>query len=364
MILSMLFACGVSEEVKPERYIIRPANSIKANRRFMNALESTFQVHKKLEYEAGYVVYAEPEKIEQAKGNLSFMKIEKDIVYKIDTGCDRDAPPLPEPPPPVQPAQMPDWGYKEVRADLANEIDKGKGIIVCVADTGVDKDHVDLVDNLIGGQDFTGKGDYDDGNGHGSHVAGIISAVDNTIGIIGIAPEASIYSVKVLDDLGSGYGSDISQGIRACMNQGAKVINLSLGSTEPSDIIHEAIIDAFNAGIKVVCAAGNDSSEVNYPAKFEECIAISAINDRRRLASFSSRGSQIEYAAPGVLINSTTPNDNYAEFSGTSMATPIVSGVFALMFSAKKDRVNTLDLGLASYEQGNGLIDALGTVND
>jgi subtilisin family serine protease len=179
-----------------------------------------------------------------------------------------------------------------------------------------------------------------DDNGHGTHVAGTIAAENNGFGVTGVAYSAKIMPVKVLGGDGSGSYDAIASGIRYAANNGAQVINLSLGGSASSSLIADAVRYALGKGSVVVMAAGNEGrSQPSFPANLARTsgIAVGAIDRSDRLASFSNRaGRQINdyLVAPGVSIRSTTPNNTYSTFSGTSMATPHVSGVVALLLSA------------------------------
>ncbi|MEW6545699.1 MAG: S8 family peptidase [Bacillota bacterium] len=248
--------------------------------------------------------------------------------------------------PPAQPAQQLPWGVDRIDADLAWASSRGTGVKVAIVDTGIDKDHPDLVDNLKGGYLAIQTGVYkrkgpdgwDDDNGHGTHVAGIVAAVDNTIGVVGVAPEAWLYGVKVLDRTGSGYYSDIIEGIQWCIDNGMQVINMSLGGSTDSPALHDAVIAAYNSGITIVCAAGNSGPEedtVAYPARYPEVIAVAATAADDSVPDFSSRGPEVDIAAPGVSILSTWNDGGYATASGTSMASPHVAGTVALYLAAQ-----------------------------
>ena len=269
---------------------------------------------------------------------------------------------------PTQPSQTVPWGIDAVNAPEANVITRGAGVLVCVVDTGIQGSHPDLATNIIGGENFVIKRgrlnpyQWADDNGHGTHVAGTIAALDNTIGVVGVAPQAGLFAVKVLDKNGSGYLSDVAEGILSCIENGADVINMSLVSSSNSTLVQAAVQDADAAGLIQVAAAGNSSGAVQYPAKYPQVVAVSAVDINFDLASFSNFGSEIDFAGPGVGVRSTTKGSSYATFSGTSMAAPHVAGTAALMLSAGKTQLLATDIGLATYAQGAGLVDALKTV--
>ncbi|MHB8984013.1 MAG: S8 family serine peptidase [Carboxydocellales bacterium] len=155
---------------------------------------------------------------------------------------------------------------------------------------------------------------------------------------MGTAPQVEIYSVKALDRTGSGYLSDIIEGLQWAVTNKMQVISMSLGTNSDNQSFHDAIIAVYNAGIIQVAAAGNDGptdNSVDFPAKYPETIAVSAIDNLGQIPSWSSRGPEVDLAAPGVNINSTWNNDLYKVISGTSMATPHVTGTVALTIAAK-----------------------------
>ncbi|MEW6399952.1 MAG: S8 family peptidase [Bacillota bacterium] len=286
--------------------------------------------------------------------------------------------------PPAQPAQQVPWGVDRIDADLAWASSRGAGIKVGIVDTGIDKDHPDLLASVKGGYLAIQTGAYknkgpdawDDDNGHGTHVAGIVAAVDNTIGVVGVAPEAWLYGVKVLDRTGSGYYSDIIEGIQWCIDNGMQVINMSLGGSTDSPALHDAIITAYNREITVVCAAGNEGpgeDTVCYPARYPEVIAVAATAADDSVPDFSSRGPEVDIAAPGVSILSTWKGGGYATASGTSMASPHVAGTAALYLAARgpasPDQVRQHLMATAeplpypSTWVGAGLVDAQAAVS-
>ncbi|MDP2695934.1 MAG: S8 family peptidase [bacterium] len=226
------------------------------------------------------------------------------------------------------------WGVDRVDAELVWPTGNSADLIkVAVVDTGISKDHPDLT--VWGGVNtINSKKSWDDDNGHGSHVAGIIAANNNDVGVVGVAHSADIYAVKVLDRNGSGWLSDIIEGIQWSIDNGMQVINMSLGSASDVQSFHDAVIGAHNAGVVVIAAAGNNSGAVIYPAAYPETIAVSATDQNNNLASWSSRGPEVDLAAPGVGIYSTYKGSSYATLSGTSMASPHVAGSAALVLNS------------------------------
>lgn len=232
------------------------------------------------------------------------------------------------------PTQVIDWGVSVVQAPQMWSLTKGEGIKVAVLDTGVDKNHPDLAPNIKMGMNFTtpDASDFQDRNGHGTHCAGVIAGVDNQIGVIGVAPKSELYIGKVLGDNGSGDFLSIIKGIDWAISQKVDIISMSLGASgDPGNAFHDAFKRARAAGIVIVAASGNENTKVGYPAAYEECIAVGAIDQSLNRAGFSNFGPELDIVAPGVDIYSTYPVNRYAKLSGTSMATPTVAGVVALI---------------------------------
>jgi serine protease len=249
------------------------------------------------------------------------------------------------------------WNFKMVDAEGAWKRTRGKGVVVAVIDTGVaakttkrGKQARDFnTTQFTEGYDFVhdDKDPYDD-NGHGTHVAGTIAeSTNNNEGVAGLAYEATIMPLKVLTAQGYGTSSDIADAIRYAADHGADVINMSLGSSQPSDVIRKACQYARKKNVTIVCAAGNGFGEpVGYPAAFPECIAISSVGPSGKIATYSSYGKQVALAAPGgdmmesgnerdgILQNTVVGSkggDNYFAFQGTSMASPHAAAVAALV---------------------------------
>ena len=257
---------------------------------------------------------------------------------------------LAKPAPAPQPSQSMPWGVDRVDAEMVwpsgNNADP---VRVAVVDTGISNSHPDLVGNVKGGYNAINPvKNWNDDNGHGSHVAGTIGALNNAIGVVGAAPLVDLYAVKVLSRSGSGFLSDVIEGIQWSVANGAQVINMSLGASSDVQSFHDAVTAAYNAGVVVVAAAGNSGGAVGYPAAYSEVIAVSATDSSDNLASFSSRGLEVDLAAPGVSVYSTYKGTGYATLSGTSMATPHVTGSAALV----------LNTPVGAYDaNGNGVWD-------
>lgn len=226
-----------------------------------------------------------------------------------------------------------DWGLIYAGIPEAHKHSKGKGVTVAILDTGASS-HIDLNTNIKQSFNSSDMQDYIDRQGHGTHVAGIIAAAQNNTGIIGVAPEAKIMPIKVLNDNGTGGYDNIARGIKIAIDNGADIINMSLGAPNtPPSFVQDVIKEAYDKGIIIVAAAGNDSGAVNYPAKFDEVLAVGAIGADGKLANFSSRGNEVACVAPGVNVYSTYLNGQYAILNGTSQASPFMAGVCALLLS-------------------------------
>ncbi|HEV8571998.1 MAG TPA: S8 family serine peptidase [Actinomycetota bacterium] len=275
-----------------------------------------------------------------------------------------------------------DWGFDAMNTEAAHVVNgtTGAGVIVAIVDSGVDYLHEDLDDNIwtnpgeipgngvddegngfvddVRGYDFQGNfftsldedNDPMDALGHGTHVAGIVAAEDNGIGVIGVAPDATIMPVKVLDDIGAGWDSQIARGIRYAVDNGADVINMSLGGYFFSSVMRDAVEYAHDNSVTVVAAAGNEFfySIASFPAGYPSVISVAAA-ERESLGeakTWWSNWGNVDFLAPGEEVLSTTPDDTYQRFSGTSMASPEVAGGVALV----KEKYGSLGVD-ASPEQ-------------
>lgn len=239
------------------------------------------------------------------------------------------------------------WGMYKVKAagvgDSAWNYSKGDGVKVAILDTGIDQDHEDLVGKVQDNKNCTDSPTVDDLYGHGTHVAGIVAAsTNNSLGVAGLGYNATLMNVKVLDDSGSGYYSWITNCITWAADNGARVINMSLGGPSKSKTLENAINYAWSKGVVIVAAAGNSgNTSPTYPGYYTNVIAVAATDSNDKKASWSSFGRWVDVAAPGVSIYSTFPNHRYTinkklgydYASGTSMATPHVAGLAALVWA-------------------------------
>lgn len=228
------------------------------------------------------------------------------------------------------------WGIKQLGVPDTWTITKGEGQTVMVIDTGY-TDHIDLAGATLQDQsrDFIGEG-LKDLNGHSSHCCGIIGARDNTVGMVGVAPECNIITCKVLSKDGMGDYNGIIAALDYAIQIKPSVVSMSLGGPVDDTRVHDRIKTLYAMNIPVVCAAGNEGPGENtmgYPALYPEVIAVGAYDSNGNIANFSSRGSEVDFTAPGVKIYSTWLNNSYAVLDGTSMATPFMAGLVVLLLA-------------------------------
>ena len=254
------------------------------------------------------------------------------------------------------------WGIDRIGADLVWNgtqgghdaglgRNAGNGIKIAILDTGIDYTHPDLANNVKGGVSFVDyTTDYIDDHGHGTHCAGIAVAIDNEIGVIGVAPKAHLYAVKVLESNGAGHMSDLTAGVEWSIDNGMKVISMGLCTLSDSTTLHDACDLAYSGGIVVVASSCNDNSFVRFPARYSSVIAVGATDNNDERWSMSNFGPELELMAPGVDIYSIELGGGYTSSTGTSMAAPHVSGTAALVFASDIDAAYDLD--------GDGVWDA------
>ncbi|MDX8290252.1 S8 family serine peptidase [Metabacillus indicus] len=313
---------------------------------------------------AGYSATVTQEQFEKLQKN-SKLKVEKVATFKVAAGK------------PIKTMAVPStrtpWGIKAIYNNSSlTQTSGGDGIKIAVLDTGVQTSHIDLSQNAEQCKDFTVGTTYTnnsctDRNGHGTHVAGsaLANGGSDGQGIYGVAPQAELWAYKVLTDSGSGYSDDIAAAIRHAADEGTRtgskvVISMSLGSSGKDSLITSAVDYAYSKGALVIAAAGNSgyaNNTIGYPGALTNAVAVAALenvqqNGTYRVANFSSRGNSatdgdfviqerdVEISAPGAAIESTWINSGYNTISGTSMATPHVSGLAAKIWSSNKGQSN------------------------
>lgn len=275
------------------------------------------------------------EEIERLKNDPSVAYVEEDSVVSVVQPVQASATPSQE--------YMDSWGVSHIGADAVVQAGiKGTSIKVAVLDSGIDYSHPDLIDNYKGGYNFVydNNDPFDDSmsafipSGHGTHVAGIIGARNNGTGVVGVAPEVSLYAVKVLTAGLLGDMSDIIAGIEWAIEHKMQLINMSIATPDQSLALKDACDKAAQAGIILVAAAGNyNLPTIYYPAAFDSVIAVTAIKPDSTRPPYNY-GPEAELAAPGVNIKSTIPGGGYGYLTGTSQAAPHVTGVAALLLSS------------------------------
>lgn len=232
------------------------------------------------------------------------------------------------------------WALDALRAEELHARRTAAGVVVAVIDSGVQGDHPDLRGRLVPGYDFVTDrpGGTHDGYGHGTHVAAIVAAAaDDGVGVAGMAPEARIMPLRVLDDHGAGWGSDVARALVYAADHGAKVANVSMAS-DYSWPVADAVRYARSRGVVVVAAVGNDRGSgdaARYPAALPGVIGVGAVDQRDRVASFSESGPEVDVVAPGVSVLSAYAGSRREWMSGTSMAAPFVAATVAVMAAGR-----------------------------
>ncbi|WP_142057694.1 S8 family serine peptidase [Pseudarthrobacter sp. B4EP4b] len=267
-----------------------------------------------------------------------------------------------------------DAGTKDADVDAVEawNVTRGGGIKVAVLDSGVATDNPDINPKVVARANFTTSRNNEDNYGHGTHVAGIVAAfAENGIGVAGVCRECTILAGKILSDTGMGSSAGLANGINWAVQNGARVINMSL-VVGASTTLETAVNNAWNAGVVLVAAAGNGgNTSMNYPAAYANVIAVGATDNNDNKASFSSYGPWVDVAAPGVSVYSTFPNHRFVlarEYnrsqgydigSGTSMSSPIVAAAVALAWSANPTASNSAVR--AKVEASTNTIEGVGT---
>lgn len=368
---------GAPPEPENDRWIVQFEGAPSENE--IDALISYTggQTVKRLHLINGRAVRGPESMVATLRTSILVKRVEKDVIRKATAK--------------PAPGQTIPWGVDRIDAEKAWGTSTGSGVKVAVLDTGISLSHPDLKDNInlnCSYNTIDPSKTPEDLNGHGSHVAGTIAASNNGIGVVGVAPGATLCAVQVLSAAGFGYCSDIIDGLSwvigevikgktppedQCPNPRAKVINMSYGGAECGGEM-DALEKAHDcAEITLVAAAGNNyGGAVDYPAADPKVIAVTAVGQKTDgtlyFASFSSQGDEVDLTAPGVAIPSTYKKGGYKTLSGTSMAAPHVSGAAALVLQKnsslkpaqlKNCLQNTAEsLGLSANQQGAGLVDA------
>ncbi|CAM3965530.1 S8 family peptidase [Alkalicoccus chagannorensis] len=257
--------------------------------------------------------------------------VERDEMVFLDTSVDE-----------VSTSASTSWALNQINHQTAVDAGlTGDGVRAAVMDTGISDAHPDL--RVAGGYNFfNDNNDWADDNGHGSHVAGLLAGRSpDASGVAGVAPDVDLYALKVMDERGRGTQSVMARAIDWSLEADVDILNMSVGGVSSSAMLQRAVERAEAEGMLLVAAAGNGGEEQNqtttidFPARYDEVIAVGAVNRLDQRAPFSSYGPQLEVAAPGVALTSADAGSSYQTKSGTSMATPFVSGMLALMQEAE-----------------------------
>lgn len=232
-----------------------------------------------------------------------------------------------------------DWGVRRIKAHEAWATTTGRGVRVGVIDTGINSRHPDLKSAVAGGYNAIDGGSYEDDNNHGTYVASVIAGRRNGVGIVGVAPEAELYSIKVMGNKGSGYISDVIEGCQWALEEGIRILNMSLGSKHESIALCETMSIIASKGVITTVATGNDGQRsIYYPARNEATIRVGGSGTDDRRASWSNYGDELKengVLAPGDWIQVANKDGGWQRVSGTSIATPHVTGIVALLVSKK-----------------------------
>ncbi|AIQ71632.1 S8 family peptidase [Paenibacillus graminis] len=253
--------------------------------------------------------------------------------------------------------ELKNWGVEKIGAPLLwSKGIKGKGINIAIMDSGIDYNHPEFSKNIHTGYNAIQPNELPiDDYGHGTLMTGIIAAQHNSIGFQGIAPEAEIYPVKVLDRLGRGSLEDINRGIDWCIRHNIDIINMSFSIPEDKELLHKSIQKATNNGIIVVAAVTNSyGGAVGYPASYEGVISVTSV-DRKLDSGETASIGKIDFSAPGEDIISTSKNGKFEYVSGTSISAPYVTGLIALLMQQYHLPSNNIVKTLKKYAEDLGV---------
>lgn len=243
-------------------------------------------------------------------------------------------------------SQNANWAISDLDIPSLWADTEGEGVTVAIIDTGV-PNHIDLNDNILLDKcrSFIDDEDmWDNSAGHASHVSGLVAALDNAIGVVGVAPKTKLVCLKALNKYGSSKNGSIEKALQYCIDIKPDIINMSLGGTDAMPAAHELIKKLYAANVMMVCSAGNNGQTSNtsvlYPAKYDEVLAVGSYGPTslKSRSVFSSFGAELDICAPGEQLLSTYMNNKYAVMSGTSQASPIVSAIIALVISYFKKK--------------------------
>ncbi|MGD6803427.1 S8 family serine peptidase [Rossellomorea vietnamensis] len=325
-----------------------------------------YQLLSSKEHTSNPILTMEVPKGQEMEGFLKSLQKNEDVVFAEEDHIIKLAHT------PTDPYYSLQWHHETIESEAAWNLTKGSSdVVVAVIDDGVDTAHPELSDKIVSPYDAVYNTATNSKGDHGTHVAGTIaSSMDNGIGLAGVAPSASIMPIDVFVG-DSAYSSDVIDAIYYAVENGADIINMSLGSDTSSYYYNQAVQYAYNSGVVVIAAAGNDNTSTpSYPASYPNVISVASTNEYDFKSSFSNYGSYIDIAAPGSGIYATYPYGSYGSMSGTSMASPVVAGVAALILANEPGLTNDQvaqrlydtadDLGVSGKDSfyGNGRVNA------
>jgi subtilisin len=281
------------------------------------------------------VLSATEQEIERLRNDGNIAAVEEDGLCEVQESAPiDDATPQTETVPP---------GVSQIGAPQAWDASRGKGIKVAILDTGIDALHPDLASNVKGAVSFVPAEPPQDGNGHGTHAAGIIAAAENGTGIIGVAPAAWLYSVKVLANSGTGQWAWMIAGLNWCISNKMDIVSIQFGGASVPAAVESICNAAWARGLLMIARAGNDGPSMGTvlaPARYKNVIAVSAVDGTDVITPFTGRGPEVELCAPGINVLSTQPGGRYQSWSGTAGACAHVSGAAAVAWGSHRFATN------------------------